>query len=374
MILKNVTILNEHFEFEKTDVYIKDGKFEKIGTNLEIDDDSVDMDGKRVIPGYVDIHMHGGVGVAVNNADYEAYNKLGRYLASTGTTSYLMAPATWLKDDLIEYVSVIKEAMDKGCEGANLIGINMEGPYLAESHRGAHRAEWLRTPKQVSFDEVNEAAGGNILVTTVAPEIDGGIDFIREYSDKVKISLGHTGADFECCMEGFKAGATQITHMFNAMPSIHHRKLSLIAAAFESGAMVELICDGIHVDKVTVKMAYKMFGPDKIIVVNDCEMMAGQPEGEYDVCGGRVKVEGGVARLADGTIAGGIATMHECVTNLIKWGIEPQMAVKMATYNPVKALDIKGKGIIAEGYDADFNVVDDDFNITDVYIAGKLFK
>lgn len=374
MILKNATVLNDKFQFQKADVSINNGKFEKIGEKLEGDIETFDVKGNRIIPGYINIHMHGGVGYGVNNADVEGYNKLGRYLASTGTTSYLMTAATWPKDDLIKYVGVIKEAMDKGCEGANLLGINLEGPYLSERYKGAHRAEWLRTPKQVDFDEINDASGGNILVTTIAPEIDGGIDFIKTHKDKVKISLGHTNADYDCCMDAFKAGATQVTHMFNAMPSIHHRKLSLIAAAFETKSMVELICDGYHVDKTIVKMAYEMFGSDRIIVVNDAESMAGQPEGEYEACGGKVKVEGGVARLSDGTIAGGIASMHQCVTNLISWGVPAEDAIKMASFNPAKALDIEKKGVIKEGYDADFSIIDDKFNIKNVYIKGKLFE
>ena len=374
MILKNATYLNDKFQFEKGNISVKDGKFEKIGVEPLNEDECIDMTGKRIIPGYVNIHMHGAVGQGVSDTDYEGYNKLSRYLASTGTTSYLMAPATWLKEDLVKFVGIIKDAIEKGCEGANLLGINMEGPYLSEKYKGAHRADWLRTPLQVDFDEVNEAAGGHIMVTTLAPEIDGGIEFVKNYKDKVKISLGHTAADYKCCMEAFEAGATQITHMFNAMPSIHHRDLSLIAAAFDSGAMVELICDGLHVDKTTVKMAYKMFGDDKIIVINDTEKFAGLPDGEYTTGYSKVIMKDGVVKLENGTIAGGSAPIHTCVKNLISWGISAESAVKMASYNPTVALEIKGKGLIKEGYDADFNVVDDNFDITDVYIGGKLFK
>ena len=374
MILKNVTYLNDSFQFEKGDISIKDGKFEKIATSISDGGECVDMSGKRIIPGYVNIHMHGAVGQGVDNSDYEGYNKLGRYLASTGTTSYLMAPTTWLKEDLIKFVAVIKDVIERKTEGANLLGINMEGPYLSEKYKGAHRADWLRTPEEVDFDEVNEAAGGHIMVTTLAPEIDGGIEFVKKYKDKVKISLGHTAADFDCCMEAFKSGATQITHMFNAMPSIHHRDLSLIAAAFEAGAMVELICDGAHVDKATVKMAYKMFGDDKIIVINDTEKFAGLPDGEYFNGYSKLIVADGVAKLENGTIAGGSAPIHTCVKNLIRWGISAESAVKMASYNPTVALEIKGKGIIKEGYDADFNVVAENFDITNVYIGGKLFE
>lgn len=264
--------------------------------------------------------------------------------------------------------------MKKGTEGANLLGINMEGPYLNPDYKGAHRAEWLRTPKEVDFDEVNEAAGGNIRLVTLAPELDGAMEFIKTHKDKVKISLGHGGTDYEKCQEGFENGATQVTHLFNAMPSIHHRKLSLIAAAFESGAMAELICDGLHVDKTVVMMAYRIFGADRLIVINDSVMAAGLPDGIYSECGSEIIVKDGIALLKNGTICGGTAPIFKCVKNLISWGICEQDAVKMASFNAAKAIDEKNKGKIAEGCDADFIAVDKEFSLTDVFIGGKRFE
>ncbi len=375
MLLKNAVILNDKFEYEAADVYIKDGKFEKIGKDIDIcGEDVCDMSGKKILPGLINIHMHGAVGYNVTNANHKAYNEIGKYLASTGTTSYLMAPATYLKEDLIHYVKLINDSMKKGTEGANLLGINMEGPYLNPDYKGAHRADWLRTPKEVDFDEVNEAAGGNIRLVTLAPELDGAMEFVKTHKDKVKISLGHGGTDYEKCQEGFENGATQVTHLFNAMPSIHHRKLSLIAAAFESGAMAELICDGLHVDKTVVMMAYKMFGADRLIVINDSVMAAGLPDGIYSECGSEIIVKDGIALLKNGTICGGTAPIFKCVKNLISWGICEQDAVKMASFNAAKAIDEKNKGKIAEGCDADFIAVDKEFSLTDVFIGGKRFE
>lgn len=374
MLIKNASFFNEKFEKENGDIYIKGSVFEKIGDCGECDSEIVDLKGKMIIPGFINIHTHGAVGYNVVNATREGYEKIGRYWASNGTTSYLMAPATYLKEDLKKYVSVIADCIKNKTSGANLLGINMEGPYLSDKYKGAHKSEWLRNTKEVDFDEINEAAGGNILVTTIAPEIDGAIDFIKEYKDKVKISLGHTGADYETCMKAFEAGATQVTHLFNAMPPVHHRNLSLISAAFESGAMAEIICDGLHVDKNVVMMAYKIFGADRLIVINDSVMAAGMPEGVYNECGVEIYVKDGIARHKDGTISGGTATIYQCVKNLVSWGVPLADASKMASYNPAKALGIKGKGLIKEGYDADFVVLSDDLSIEDVYISGKVFK
>ena len=225
----------------------------------------------------------------------------------------------------------------------------------------------------MDFNKINEASGENILILTVAPETDGALDFIKENSDKVKISLGHTGADYGTCMSAVKDGAKLVTHLFNAMPSLHHRNLSLIAAEFETDMMVELISDGLHVKDSCVKMAYKIFGPDRIIVINDTEIVEGLPDGEYESASGKVIVSNNVARLEDGTIAGGATSMHDCVKNLISWGIEEENAVKMASCNPAKLLKVKTKGIIKEGFDADLNIIDEDFTLSSVYVNGKQF-
>ena len=370
MIIKNVKMLNENFEWITADIRIENGKFTEIGCFPE---DGISFGDKRVIPGFIDIHMHGAVGYNVVNADKSSYDKIGRYLASTGTTSYLMAPATYLFEDMKKYVALIGECVGRS-EGANLLGTNMEGPFLSAKYKGAHREDWLRSVREFDFDAVNECAKGTILVTTVAPETDGAIEFIRTHSDKVKISLGHTGADYDTCMEAFCAGAVQVTHLFNAMPSLHHRNLSLISAALDYGAMAELICDGLHVAPSVVRAAYKMFGSDKLIVVNDTVMAAGMPDGVYNECGAEVIVKDGIARQHDGTITGGTAPIIDCVKNLISWGIADFDAVKMASFNPAKSLGIKNKGLIKPGYDADFLTVDKDFNLTDVYIGGNLFK
>ena len=369
MLFKNAVILNENFNWIKADLKVEDGKFTAVG---HFDENGTDIGEKRIIPGFINIHMHGAMGYNVANADASAYDKIGNYLASTGTTSYLMAPATYLEADLKRYVALIGERRGKS-EGANLLGANMEGPYLSASHKGAHRAEWLRTVKEVDFDSVNECGNGCIYVTTVAPETDGAIEFIRTHADKVKISLGHTGADYETCMKAFEAGATQVTHLFNAMPSLHHRNMSLISAALDFGAMAEIICDGLHVTPSVVRAAYKMFGSDKLIVINDSVMAAGMPDGVYSECGNEVIVKDGIAREHDGTIAGGTAPIIECVKNLISWGVPENEAVKMASANPAKAMGIENKGRIKTGFDADFLMVDRDFNVTDVYIGGKKF-
>lgn len=369
-IIKNGLVLDENFVFEQKDILIEDGKIVSVASDLS-GGEVIDASGCYVLPGLVNIHTHGAVGYDTSCGSYEGIDEMSKYWAKTGTTSFLPTTTTLLYDDLKSNMQMLAASIKRGASGAKIAGINMEGPYLSASHKGAHRADWLRSPDECSFEDMQKAADGNIKLVTLAPEIDGALDFVKKYSDSVCISLGHTGANYEQCMEAFKYGAKHVTHLFNAMPSIHHRNLSLIAAAFESGANVELIGDGLHVKKQTAMMAYKIFGKDKMILINDSMNAAGLGEGEYDFCGYHVFVKDGVALQDDGTICGGIAPLWDCVKNMYLWGAKLEDAVKMASYNPAKAIGLENSiGSIKEGKAADIIIASKDLEINDVLIDG----
>lgn len=375
MVIKNATVLNDQFQFEKADVAVDDGKISKIAPEIVDGSLEVDAKGAYLLPGLVNIHTHGAVGYDTMDGGYDGLNAMSKYWAETGTTTFLPTTTTALYADTLRAMAVIAEAMETGVDGAAIGGINMEGPYLAESHKGAHRADWLRSVNAFDFDTVQDAARGKIQLVTVAPETDGALDFIRTHSGRVRISLGHTGADYATCMEAFAGGAKQVTHLFNAMPPIHHRNLSLIAAAFESGASVELIGDGLHVSPVMAKMAYQMFGADRMILINDSMNAAGLGEGEYDFCGMHVLVKDGMARQENGTICGGIASLFDCVKNMAKWGVPLEHAVKMASWNPAAAIGMEREiGSVAVGKDADLLLVSHDLALQAVYVKGKAYK
>lgn len=369
--IKNANILNDKFEFEKNDLQIDNGKIIKIGSDLS-GGEVIDANGAYVFPGLVNIHTHGAMGYDTIGCGYEGINEMSKLWAKTGTTSFMPTMVTALRDDACKAAEDVASAIDKGTEGASVVGIHMEGPYLSEKYKGAHRPDWLRTPKQFDFDELQTAAKGNIRLITMAPELDGGIEFIKKYADKVKISLGHTAATYDVCKEAFKAGAAHVTHLFNAMPGIHHRDLTLIAAAFESDAMVELIGDGLHVKKQTAMMAYKLFGDERMVLINDSVNAAGLGDGKYEFGGFNVTVKDGIALQDNGTICGGTASLWDCVKNMISWGVSIQSAVKMATYNPAKAIGLSDKiGSIKEGKDADILIVSNELELCDVFIKGR---
>lgn len=369
--IKNASVLNDKFEFEKSDVILDGGKIIQKGTDLTAGE-VIDACGKYVLPGLVNIHTHGAVGYDCADCDYAGINEISKYWASTGTTSFLPTTTTASYTDTERAMKTLAGAIERGTEGAAVAGINMEGPYLAASHKGAHREDLLRSPAEFDFEKMQEAANGNIKLVTLAPETEGAIDFVKKYSGSVRISLGHTGAGYEACVDAFENGARHVTHLFNAMPPIHHRKLSLIAAAFEKGAEVELIADGLHVNAVSAMMAYKLFGDDKMILINDTMQAAGLGEGEYDFCGTRVIVKNGLACREDGTISGGITPLWDCVKNMISWGVTLESAVKMASYNPAAAIGLGDiTGSIKEGKDADIIVVSDSLELTEVFVKGK---
>ncbi len=369
--IKNAKILNDKFEFENADVAIDNGKIIKIAPDIN-EGEIIDACGGYVLPGLVGVHTHGAVGFDSTDDGADGINEMSKFWAKSGTTTFLPSTTTALEGVLAEAMAKIAYAIEKGTDGATAAGINMEGPYISAKYKGAHREDWLRSPNEVDFGEMQKAARGHIKLVTLAPEVDGAVEFVKKYGDKVCISLGHSGATYEECTAAFDAGAKHVTHMFNAMPSIHHRNLSLIAAAFDKGASVEIIADGLHVKPTVVMMAIKAFGYDKVVLVNDSINATGLPEGRYEFCGYEVTLKDGIARQDDGTICGGTATLWQCVKNVVKWGVPLEMAVKMATYNPAAAIGMEDKiGSIAEGKDADIVIASDALEIKNVFVKGR---
>lgn len=377
-VIKNAVVLNDRFQFTAADVAVDGKKIVQVAPQNTLDfgeGQVIDAAGAYLLPGLVNIHTHGAVGYDSSDCSYAGLNAMSQFWARTGTTSFLPTTTTALYDDTVKAMEEIAGAAKRGVSGAKIAGINMEGPYLSAQYKGAHRADWLRSVHEFDFDTVQAAAGGMIKLVTVAPETEGALAFIKAHGKNVRISLGHTGADFDTCMAAFESGASQVTHLFNAMPSIHHRKLSLIAAAFESGARVELIGDGLHVSPTVAMMAYRMFGADKMILINDSMNAAGLDEGSYEFCGMHVIVKDGMARQEDGTICGGIAPLFDCVKNMVSWGVPLAEAVKMASYNPACAIGLQERiGSIAAGKDADLLLVSKELNLQKVFVDGKAVK
>lgn len=371
MIFKNGQIYNENFELIKANLQVEDGLITAIldpASELPTDDTVVDIQGKKIIPGFIDVHIHGSNGADTMDGTKEALETMSRYLATKGVTSFLPTTMTTAPEALYQAFS-----MKPQLSGANMLGFNMEGPYMNVLNRGAHREDQVRPASIEEIRSYMELA--TIKLVTIAPETEGALDFIEEISKDVVCSIGHTHADYETTKLAIEKGAKTLTHTFNAMPGIKHRDPGVIPAAVEAGIYAELITDGVHIHPAVVYAAYKLFGKDRLIIISDAMRAAGLADGEYDLGGQMMRVKDGQALSPDGKIAGGTGNGHTCVTNAISYGIPEADAIRMMTINPATLIgEDHRKGSIAVGKDADFLITDDALNIHQVYINGALYE
>ena len=332
-----------------------------------------DLGGAKVIPGLVDIHIHGAAGADASDGDPEGLLTMGRYLASRGVTAFLPTVMSLPKEHTGRALAAVREAKGRlDSVSALILGARMEGPFLSEERRGAQNRAYLRVPDAEEFLSLWEHAGTAIPITDLAPELPGAMDFIRRTAPVSRVSLGHTAADYETSAEAFDAGASHVTHLFNAMPAFAHRAPGLIGAAAErSGVSAELICDGVHVHPSAVRLAFRMF-PERLCLISDAMRCCGRGEGEYDLGGQNVTVRGGEARLSDGTIAGSVSDLFDGLRNAVRFGADEETAVRAATVLPARVAGCAELvGSIGAGRRADFLVCGDDLSLREVYISGK---
>lgn len=373
MVIKNVVVLNDDFVFEKGDVLIENGRIAKISENIECED-FYDAKGDYLVPGFVDPHTHGCVGFDTCDGNLDGYEKMAEFYASKGVTSFLFTTMTLSKEELISILSNVKSFMEQAHKGAVPRGVYLEGPFISEKKKGAQDAKYVAKPDKNFFDDLNSACGNKIRVVTVAPEEDGTEEFVKYASKVCSVSIAHTDASFEDASLAIESGASNITHLFNAMPPFHHRKPGVIGAGFDfENVSLEMICDGIHLMPPVIRSVFKIAG-DRVVLISDSMMASGLFDGKYSLGGQEVFVKDKVARLADGTIAGSASNLHDCVKNCISFGIAPETVFKSATYNPAKLIGMESEiGSIAEGKQADLVLLNKDWDIDAVFIRGEKF-
>ena len=350
-------IYNAEIQGKLSSVTVSDGVIASVGENVSSGD--IDAGGLRLIPGLIDVHTHGCIGMDTMDADFEP---MCRFYAEHGTTSFLPTTMT-MGYDALERVTEAKSDF----YGAEILGFHFEGPYVSEKHKGAQNAEYIRNPSVSDFSRFK-----NVKMITLAPELPGSIEFIKAVTPDCVVSIGHTDCDYETALAAVESGASCLTHIYNAMPPFHHRKPGPIGAGFEKHIYAQIICDGFHISRPAVLAIYKMFGAERMTLISDSIRSAGLPDGEYESGGQTVYLKNGAARLKDGTIAGSSATLLDCVRTAVSFGIPFDDAVRMASRTPAEMLGIK-KGRIKEGYDADMLIIDSDFNLKSVIIGGKTF-
>jgi N-acetylglucosamine-6-phosphate deacetylase len=330
--------------------------------------------GPLLSPGFVDIHLHGNSGADFSDGNDESNVKMARFLAGIGVTSFSATTMTLPEKTMVETCRAAARLHKEAPEGAaRLRGVTLEGPFFNAKRKGAQAAEYLRLPDFDLFERLQAAADGLIRIACVAPELDGAEAFIRAVSQTgVRVSEAHTDANYDAAAAGFAAGARHVTHLFNAMPPLLHRAPGVIGAASErEDVTAELICDGVHIHPSAVKAAFKLFGPERICLISDAMSAAGMPDGAYSLGGQPVTVRDGRATLADGTIAGSVATVPGCVRKAVAFGIPPEQALRCATVNPARVIGADDIGAIAPGKRADLLMLDDELAVQAVYIGAK---
>lgn len=372
MLYKNALIFNVGRGFVPGSFRVENGRFANVSDGA-CAGEGVDLQGQRVIPGLIDLHSHGAMGADFSDGDYEGLKRMAAYLAKSGVTAFAPASMTLPYDVLAKAFATAKRLSDEQPQGlSRLVGIQMEGPFFSEKKKGAQNADYLRLPDAAAFKALNDGCGGLVKIADIAPELEGAEKFIREVSRISRVSVAHTDADYEQAKMAFAAGARHLTHLFNAMPSIHHRTPGVIGAAAEREDVVaELICDGLHVHPSAVRMAFRLF-PGRVCLISDALRCAGMPDGEYELGGQPVFLKDNIARLADGTIAGSASNLYSCMLNAISFGIPEETAITAATLTPAKELGCDDRlGSIEDGKLADFLVCGADMRLKAVYIGGK---
>ena len=373
MFYKNARIFCSDFQFRTGAFEVKDGKFGAVLPKF-VPEDAIDLQGATVIPGLIDVHNHGNSGADFSDGDYAGVKKMAKYLAKHGITSFAPASMTLPYDVLEKAFATAKQLHDEAPEGhSRLMGIQMEGPYFSEKKKGAQNGEYLKNPDFDGFKKLYDGCGGLVKIVDVAPELPGAAEFIDKAKDLCTVSVAHTDSDYEHARMAFQMGATHLTHLYNAMPGIHHRNPGVIPAASETPSVrAELICDGMHIHPASVRLAFAIFGGERMILVSDALRCCGMPDGEYELGGQPVFLAGGVAKLADGTLAGSATNLYDCMKNAILFGIREEDAVRACTYNPACSLGVQDQvGSIATGALADFIVCRSDYTGRRVFMGGK---
>ena len=354
---------------------VEDGRFGEILPQSP-DMPGTDLGGARVIPGLIDIHNHGNSGADFSDGDPDGIRTMARYLARNGVTSFVPASMTLPYDVLARAFRAAADynrAAHPGC--ARLMGIQMEGPFFSEKKKGAQNGAYLRLPDFEAFRALYEASEGLVRIVDVAAELPGAVDFAAQAAKLCTVSIAHTDCSYEDAAAVFAAGARHLTHLYNAMPGIHHRKPGPIGAASErEDVIAELICDGQHVHPSAVRMAFRLF-PGRICLISDALRCCGMPDGQYTLGGQDVWLENNLARLADGTIAGSATNLYLCMQKAISFGIQMEQAIRSATIIPARQIGREAEiGSIEPGKLADFVVCAPDLTPKAVYLGGKIVE
>ena len=373
--LKNVKVYIKNVGIVKTNIGIENGRIAYIGDEENIEP-IFETDG-IVVPGFIDEHIHGAGGADAMDGTVEALQTISEFLAREGTAGFLATTMTQSPENITNALKAVKKVREKGeYKGAEVLGVHLEGPFISPKHVGAQPLEYVATPDAELFDKYNEASGNSIKIVTLAPEVEGGLGLVKHLSNiGVVASVGHTGGKYADVVNAVAAGATNVTHTYNAQTGLHHREAGVVGAAMLLDELnCEMICDTIHVSVPAIKLVIKNKPHDKYTLITDAMRAKGMPDGKSELGGQEVFVNNGKARLADGTLAGSVLKMNVAVKNLVeKAGVPFTDAIDFATYNPAKNIGVLNeRGTIEVGKRADLTVLNSDFEVLYTLVNGKI--
>ncbi len=380
MILRNVKIFRETDRFIFGSIRLTEERIIEISDQVDLHpkENEVVLDGRGgyLIPGLIDIHLHGSKNIDFCNATGEEIEKIAQFQLSEGVTAFLGATMAIPKENLMEVCRRVGAYGNRF--GAELIGINMESPFISTVKRGAQNSEYLIPPDLNFFYQLQDAAQGKIKILGVAPELPGAEKLIEAASQGVRLSIAHSNADYETAKGAFRSGFSHATHLFNAMSPFHHRNPGIVGAAFEEkSCMVEMIADGNFIHPCMMNAAMRLFEDDRIILISDGMPATGMPDGQYDLAGDAILVKDKVGFMqSDGAMAGPAISLMGCLkATLNKTEFTLEQAVKCATKNPAKAVGIfEEQGSLSVGKLANLVLLDEDLSIQQIIYKGKLLK
>lgn len=372
--------VEEHLFLQK-DIKIQNSFIMEVADSIDPTDreDIIDATGYMVIPGLVDIHLHGACMQDTCDGTVQAIKKIAEYEASKGILAICPTTMTMSENQLEMIAESFRNFVQEGQtnQEASVLGMRLEGPFLSEKKAGAQRKEWIQNPSICLVEALQTKSGNQIKIIDIAPELEGAASFVKETKENYVISMAHTDADYDQAKSIFGYGVSHVTHLFNAMNGLHHRNPGPIVAAKEEGASVELICDGIHVHPAVIRLCFDLFEEEKIVLISDSMRACGMPDGCYSLGGQEVIVKGKKATLSasNDTIAGSVTNLYECMCQAISFGVKPERAIASASYNPAKVLGVeKSYGVIKKEAYANLLIVDEKFNIHKIICKGKILE
>jgi len=373
MIIRNGLVFSHNCIFTKADIAFENGIITKISPSGSLLGDGMDVEGAYVLPGFVDIHTHGCMNSDLCDADPAGIEKMLAEYGKNGVTSVVPATMAYGEEALNGIICAALPYFGKYGHGAVLRGINMEGPFLNAAKCGAQNPENIIAPDIGIFDRLFKLSEGNIRIIDIAPEIPGSMELIRKAANNCTVSIAHTCADYDTSIAAFEAGASHVTHLFNAMPAFSHREPGVIGAAFERAAYVEIISDGIHLHPTMVRAAFKLFGSSRVCLISDSIRGTGMPDGEYELGGLPIILKDGKSVLKHGgAIAGSAMNLANCCRSAVKFGIPLEDALRASSLNPAEAAKLGNVvGSLETGKNADIVIWNRDLSTRAIFSGGE---